>query len=294
MKKCKEIAEGVSEESTETIIALLITGQDLLPTYEHTKQIAEKLRASQVLLAIAPVSVKDSYGHTAEWFDTEDEKGYFRILEQYNMAIQLEKQFLINEILVRAIQKDKLNIHLLMSFLEKNSWYGKNIKKSHPSGTVVYNWLNMIAPSLNDYFTQLKAHILEPSYSPNFILAMDSLTVKIEGLIRDICDFSGVTTFYQMKDKQGRPIVREKDINWLLREGPVTRLFSQDDLLFFKYVLVEKAGLNLRHKIAHCLIDYAEYNMTFMHLLLLLLLRLGKYDFVTPDKAVEEKVEDLQ
>jgi len=289
---CKEAAEKVCEETTETIISLLISGQDLLPTYEHTRENAEK--QSNVMLVIAPVSVKDSRGHTAEWFATDDEKKYFKILEQYNLAIQLEKQFLINEILVKAVQKDKLNIHLLMSFLAKNSWYGKNINKSTPSGTVVYNWLNMIAPGLNDYFNQLKAHIGEPSYSPNFVLAMDSLTTKVEGLVRDICSFSGVTTFHQAKDTQGRPIVREKDINWLLRDEPVTRLFSQDDLLFFKYVLVEKAGLNLRHKIAHCLIDFADYNMTFMHLILLLLLRLGKYDFVTPEKVVEEKVETLQ
>jgi hypothetical protein len=122
---------------------------------------------------------------------------------------------------------------------------------------------------------------------------MDSLVLKIEGLVRDICVFSGITTFYQTKDKQGRSIVREKDINWLLREIP-ENLFDEDDLLFFKFVLVEQAGFNLRHKIAHCLIDYSEYHMEYMHLLLLVLFRLGKYDFVKPDEAVEEKVADIE
>jgi len=84
--------------------------------------------------------------------------------------------------------------------------------------------------------------------------------------------------------------VREKDINWLLREDPIKKLFDEDDLLFFKFVLVEKAGLNLRHKIAHCLIDYSEYNITYMHLLLLVLFRLGRYDFVKVGETVEEKV----
>jgi hypothetical protein len=65
-------------------------------------------------------------------------------------------------------------------------------------------------------------------------------------------------------------------------------------LLFFKFVLVEKAGLNLRHKIAHCLIDYSEYNVTYMHLLLLVLFRLGRYDFVKAGEAVEEKVADSE
>ena len=96
----------------------------------------------------------------------------------------------------------------------------------------------------------------------------------------------------ESKDKKGRNIVREKDINWLLREVPVKSLFDEDDLLFFKYVLVEKAGFNLRHKIAHCLMDYRGYDILNMHLLILVLLRLGRYDFVKQGEKVEEKVAD--
>jgi hypothetical protein len=151
----------------------------------------------------------------------------------------------------------------------------------------------MIAPSINDYFNQLQAHFLESSYDPNLVLPIDSLVLKIEGLVRDICAISGITTFYLVRDKQGRGIVRERDINWLLRAEPIKKLFNEDDLLFFKFMLVEKAGLNLRHKVAHCLIDYSEYNITYMHFLLLVLFRLGKYDFVKTDEPVEEKVADL-
>ena len=60
----------------------------------------------------------------------------------------------------------------------------------------------LVAPSLNEYFNQLQAHFLVPEYAPNLVLAMDSLALKIEGLVRDICAFSGITTFYATKDKQ--------------------------------------------------------------------------------------------
>ncbi|MEA2014831.1 MAG: DUF4209 domain-containing protein, partial [Thermodesulfobacteriota bacterium] len=78
------------------------------------------------------------------------------------------------------------------------------------------------------------------------------------------------------------------------REDPIKSLFDKDDLLFFKFVLIEKAGLNLRHKIAHCLIDYSEYNISYMHLLILVLFRLGRYDFVKSGETVEEEVADLE
>lgn len=294
-KQCKDIADKLCAEQPEKIIFVLINDKALLPTYKGMETRAEEISKKTVLLHIAPVSITDQYGHTAEHFTTDEEKKYYGIVEQYALEIQLGRQFLINEIFLKAVQTGKLNIHTVMDFFEEKSWFGKNItKRTIQSETVTYNWLNMIAPSLNEYFNQVQAHFLVAEYAPNFVLAMDSLTLKIEGLVRDICAFSGITTFYPIKDKQGRNIVREKDINWLLREEPIKKLFDEDDLLFFKFVLVEKAGLNLRHKIAHCLIDYSGYNITYMHLLLLVLFRLGKYDFVKPGEAVEEKVADSE
>lgn len=296
IKRCQGIAEKLCVEEPGKIISILVADKgSLLPTYKGIEARAEDIGKKTVLFHILPVSIKDQYGHTAEHFTTDDEKKYYGILTTYATEIQHGKQFLINEIFLKAIQEEKLNINTVMEFFEKHSWFGKNIaKRTLHSKVVTYNWLNMIAPSLNQYFNQVQAHLLKPGYAPNFVLAIDSLVLKIEGLIRDICVFSGVTTFYQIKDKQGRTIVREKDLNRLLREEPVKNLFEEDDLLFFKFVLVEKAGLNLRHKIAHCLMDYLDYNITCMHLLLLVLFRLGKYDFVRTGETVEEKVGDTE
>lgn len=294
-KQCKEIAEKLCAEEPEKIISVLINDKDLLPTYKRMETRAEEIGKKTVFLHIAPVSITDQYGHTAEHFTTDEERKYYGILEQYALEVNLGKQFLVNEIFLKAVQTGKLNIHTVIDVFEKKSWFGKSItKRTIQSETVTYKWLNMIAPGLNEYFNQIQAHFLEPAYAPNLVLAMDSLTLKIEGLVRDICAFSGITTFYPAKDKQGRNIVREKDINWLLREEPIKKLFDEDDLLFFKFVLVEKVGLNLRHKIAHCLIDYSDYNITHMHLLLLVLFRLGRYDFVKTGEAVEEALGEAQ
>lgn len=109
---------------------------------------------------------------------------------------------------------------------------------------------------------------------------MDSLIVKLEGLIRDLCEFSRITTFYMTKDNKGRNIIQEKDINALLYEEDVKKLFDEDDLLFLRYLLIEKAGLNLRNKVAHSLMAIHDYNAGSMHLVMLALLRLAKYNFV--------------
>ena len=292
-KECKKIADKLCDESPEKIITVLIADKSLLPRYKDMEARAENTNKVAILSKIAPVALSDQSGHIAEHFTTEDEKKIYDILQQYEWDIQFEKQFLIYEIFTTAIRRNKLNIFNLMEFFERNSWYGKNIqKKTSNNKTFTYNWLNLIAPGLNEYFNQLHTNTVNPDYNPNFVLAMDSLVLKIEGLIRDICIFSGITTFYQTKDKKNRIIVREKDINWLLREEPIKNLFDEDDLLFFKYVLVEKAGLNLRHKIAHCLINFSEYNITYIQLIILVLIKLGRYDFVKSDTIVEEKISE--
>ena len=59
----------------------------------------------------------------------------------------------------------------------------------------------------------------------------------------------------------------------------IKELFSVDELFFFKFILVDQAGFNLRHKVAHSLIFLQEYNLSMMNLLLIILLRIAKYDF---------------
>ena len=173
-----------------------------------------------------------------------------------------------------------------MDFIRDNSWLGKNISKKILNDKIIeYNWMNLIAPSLHEYFLQMHYYFENPFNLPNFVLSIDSLILKIEGLLRDICHFSFISTFYMSQDSKGRDVVREKDIHALLYEEAIKNLFDEDDLLLFRYVLVEKAGYNLRHKIAHSLMLFQEYNINYIHLLIIILLRLGKYDFVKKEEA---------
>lgn len=202
-------------------------------------------------------------------------------MQQFGWEIQLNKIYLINELFYLAIKENQLSSDILLSFLRKHSWFGKKITKNLPGGKKIdHNWLNLLAPAINEYFIQMHEYFLNPLYHPNFVLCIDSLTVKMEGLFRDICQLHGVTTFYMTQDTKHRNIVREKDIHALLYEDVIKKLFDEDDLLFFRALLVEKASYNLRHKIAHSLMLYQEYDISLMHLLILSLLRLGRYDFV--------------
>ena len=283
IKQCKNIAKKIVKELPEDIIKILSLDKKLLPTYKEMQKCAEEQRKEHPIQDLFQSSIVDQSGHTVQYFTTDEEKKYHGILWHYKIHLEMGKIHLINAIFLEVIRQRKLLLSELISFFRKYSWFGRTLKKKFAGNQEIeFNWLNLLIPPLNEYFIQMD-YFLASGNLPNFVLPIDSLTLKIEGLIRDMCNFSGVATFYFITDEKGRQIAREKDLGALLYEEKIKELFDEDDLLFFRFLLVEKAGYNLRHRIAHSLLLFQEYHVNFMHLLILTLLKLGKYHFMIKD-----------
>lgn len=288
--KYNNFANQLAERKPEEIIQFLMLNKSLLPAYNDLQKQVKEQNKKYVFQSLAATSVIDNRGHQAEHFSVE-EKEYHNLLQQYSWSIELNKKFLMDAVFCAAIRQNKLSAENFLEFLSKHSWFGKTLCHKTPTGKKIeYNWLNLIAPALNEYFLQMHYYFTNPINQPNIVLCIDSLTLKMEGLLRDLCQICGVSTFYQTKDGKGRNVVREKDIHALLYEDKIKQLFDKDDLLLFRFLLVEKAGYNLRHRVAHALMYFQEYSVVYMHLLIIALLRLGRYDFVEQkDKIVGNK-----
>ena len=77
--------------------------------------------------------------------------------------------------------------------------------------------------------------------------------------------------------------MKEKDINALLREKELMNILSKDDLMLLQFLLIDKAGWNLRNRIAHSLIRKVEgYGLEHIILLLISILRLSKNEYAPP------------
>ena len=278
IKDCQKKAKKIAQYSPEEIFTLLMMDKNLLPKNNEIKTLAEKALKEHPIQTIFPIVVVDERGHNVEHFSSKEEILYFQTLQQYQ--IYLENQYipLINAIILEALKEKKMTFGSLMDFFKKYSWFSKPLKKRIQNKEIDYCWIHLLAPPLFEYFKQMEYSIASGTY-PNLVLSVDSLILKIEGLLRDLCNYSGITTFFQKEDKQGRTVYQEKDLNALLHEEKIKELFDEDDLLFFRFVLVEKAGYNLRHKIAHSLILFGEYQINYVHLLILMLLKVSKFDF---------------
>jgi len=282
IKRCEEVAKKIVSHSSEDIIKFLISEKSILPKYNDVEKLAEEINKGH-LAGVIPHTILDERGHVEQHFSTAEELKFLHTLQQYDLVLKTQSAPLINLIVTEAIKANKLDFKSAIDFFGKYAWFGKNLVRKNQNKDVVYNWLNLLAPALQEYFSQIDYLLLSGNH-PNFVLTFESLVLKIEGLLRDLANLSGVTTFVQRLDNNGRVTYQEKDLTALLHDNKLETLMGEDDIFFLRFVLVEKAGYNLRHRTAHSLLFFGEYSLYYMNLLFMILLRISKFDFKKPEQ----------
>ncbi len=284
IKWCEETAEKVSELDFTQLINVLMWDKSLLPDLAQVREQATKDK-EHPLIALTTPTILDSHGNLVQYFATEEEKQKFFEMSQYGIVLSL-KQVLIEAILKKSIEKGNLTLEALSEFLEKETWIGQSIPKGGTwSGKIEHTWLNLVLPSLKAFFEESQ----KPRETAQFILFIDSIVPKIEGMLRDICALIEIPTFKFERNQHGLQTTREKYMSELLYEGSsnedktnyekLKQIIDENELCFLKFLFVEKSGMNLRNKVAHGLMIEKEYTASRAFLVLMALLRLSKYQF---------------
>lgn len=281
MKFVNDFSDNLSSMPPEQILSALMYDKNILPSYAETEKQAEEQKRNHPLQFHCVTSIYDGNGHVAEYFSTDEESMYHAILHNFDMSIKLCRGYLLRDIFFKGVSKGNISASSFTSFLRNRTWLGQDISRTFTQGeSETYNWLNLIMPAINDYLVQIHFYLTNQTNHINLTLCIDSLAVKIEGILRDMVTLGGGSSFFFTEDKAKRSIAREKDINALLREDVITKLISKDDLLFLKFLLVEKAGFNLRNKVSHSLFRHPQnYSLVYMNLLIVAILRLAKDEY---------------
>ncbi len=274
-KKCQDFADRFDKEkSSEEICYYLIHDKSFIPKLKEVKMRVSRASNKMIFSQFLPIHLVDRQGHKTKEFKAREDIMIFYIFQEYKRDLEL-KILDFNEIILAAIKNKKLDFLSLTNYLRKNSWLGVNFEKFYPNNVnISFNWLSLLSPAFMEYFDQMSKYLHNASYTPIFILSIDSLVLKIEGVIRDICIFLNIpTSFIQKNTKK----TQEKNIDQLLREEDIKRIILEDELFFYKFVLVEKGGFNLRHDVSHSLLLPQNYSLYYMQLLFLIILKLGQY-----------------
>lgn len=111
---------------------------------------------------------------------------------------------------------------------------------------MVYQWLEHIEEPLKSFYNKHKLFQKNKLYNLSFINETDSLTLKVEGVLRDIVEFAKIKGYNVRKfknDSEGREISVWRSINELLWDDKIFEILNEDDVWFMRFFLTDSIDL---------------------------------------------------
>lgn len=276
------IKNEISQKSSRQLIEVLCHSP-MYSTIESVKKSSDELYEQNNFSKLFPTSIIDKYGNTIDAFVDEDEKRKFNFWQSYEFQFQIGTQTLI-QLFIEGFKANKFSYDVLIEFLSQ-TWIGETYNELYNGFPYKITPLDVIQPGLKSFFEELEKWNTNNSYQTNFVCSTDSLVTKTEYVLRFFCKLAGIPTFTDKPKQNGYKIKMEKNIDELLRslqhseENPTG--FLEDHRIFIQFVLAQKAGNNLRHRVAHGLMDAHEYGLSNPLLVVLIILKLATYTFNT-------------
>jgi len=263
-------ARELLKEPPEIVYASLIRGW-IYPTKELTAKASEKEKFFYEQF-LTPVFFDRNKNVRKDKTEDHSQKKFNDIYHHFVQSVTVSYLFYV---FIPGIRSGHLTYRNFIAYLAEHTWLGKPYLKTDLGGNELFiNWIPLLSPAIVDYFVQVQAWQLGTTYRPNFILSIDSLTLKMEGLFRNFSEQAGISTTVGSKDG-----LQEVYLHNVLDNPAVKAHFNEDDLQFFKYLFANEGGINLRNNVAHAFYHFTDYHMDKFHLLLAALIKIGQYTF---------------
>lgn len=270
------------EEKNENELITILMQTPFLNELEHIKKESEAAFKESLMENYFPATIQDKFGNTIEQFLTIDERKYHKLLKVYDYYMQIAMQFTMH-FFMEAYKANKISSSGIINFIN-NSWIGEEAIREVNNINVKFSYIKSIEPGITIFFDELKKWKEDLNYHPNFIASVDSLILKAEYLLREICAFLEIPTFKPNDRNPG--VIMEKllhnildDLQKKMSEDNLNGKITEDDLFFIKFTLSNKVGYNLRNRVAHGLMDDIEYNLEHALLAIIIILKLSNYQF---------------
>lgn len=259
---------------TDKILAFFAINEDILVDPLENKETAQML-ISESISSLFSTSVFDINSNFKNLNDSD--KIDKEIIKTYTVSHEIKCFSLFYKVFVEGVLSGKLNYYKIFDFLENHTWFGMKFKRGMTDNEIDQNssLLSMLAPGIHSLFSQFEFSVfMNTNKINNFILALDSLTVKFEGALRDFILLSGGNTSTSKKGGE----IREQLLEELLDNSTTKEYFTIKDIELFKYTF-NRDGKNLRNNVAHSFLQYSDYTLQAVTLVFFCILRLGKYTF---------------
>ena len=214
-----------------------------IPNLEEQKKSFLKIKKGSPISYLIPIKNMDHTDRTITEIYPDDEDSHF--IQHMCLVINLLSP----------------NLILSLEYLEKTKELNSNTLSQYLfQSPVFFNHQEVIKAGLDSYFLHR-----------NYIAACHVLTPMIEAVVREIVLKSG-GKMYVPNEFHGFDV---QSLGALLRKNEFDRIYEnkRDIIEYFKVVLIDKRGLNLRNNICHGIMPYTNWKFCaniIMHLLLIL------------------------
>lgn len=265
--------EAIISLSTEQILTFFCLNEDILVDPVECKKQAIGLFNNSLnkMFSLTTFDININFQNL-----DENQKLEKQISELYILEWNIKFYVLFYKVFRKGIIEGKLTYQKTYAFLEEYTWYNfkfdRELRKNEVETET--NWITLIAPGIHSFFTQFElSMLLSTNKANNYILALDSLTLKFEGALRDFIRINGGSTA-----KISKGITQEQLLEDLIENIKIKELFTEKDISLFKFAFTKK-GKDIRNNIAHSFFSYSDYSLQNVALIFLCILRLGKYKF---------------
>ncbi|MEZ7500745.1 DUF4209 domain-containing protein [Flavobacterium sp. Arc3] len=197
-------------------------------------------------------------------------------INSYQTYFQLFSKEHLEQVFLKGQSSGKITFESLKEFLENNTWYNDVNVIINPDGKdYSFKWIDFILPPLKLFFEQSEKDFENNSHTPEgYILAIDSLCLKFEGVLRDFSNKIGAQII------EGDTSKTEMRVSFdnLFDNEKFTKIIPEDDVAFFKFLFTSK-GINLRNNVAHSFYAPKDYSVSMIWMLICAFLKLGNFKF---------------
>ena len=183
----------------------------------------------------------------------------------------------ILNLILTAVKQKKMTYARVKNWMSRSTCFGIPIEYLRDNEVVTASWFSQIDYAIKALFQQYQRTLdRKPT---DWRIPVDVLAIRFEGILRCIVADQGGT----ITKIGSRGNTSEALLDALLREPCLLKVFAEEDIEFFEYVLTSK-GLNIRNNVAHAFYIPQDYGMTYATLVFLCVLRLAKF---RPDYNIE-------
>jgi hypothetical protein len=280
-KHIEKRVDFILKHSTAEILAIFSSEESILVNPTENKKNAEKTfnNSFQKLCSVTTLDINLNYKEL-----NENQKLENQIYQNYTIGLQVTFFVLFIKVFRKGILEGYFTFQKIYDYLDKYTWYGHKFERVLRNNDIdkSTDWITLIAPGLHNFFTQYElTMLLSTNRVNNYVLALDSLTIKFEGAIRDFIKLCGGSTSKATKND----LLEEQLLEELIENNKIKELFSESDIELFKFTFTRK-GKNIRNNIAHSFYSYSNYSFENVALVFLCFMRLGKYSLSSSEKSI--------